>query len=48
MSTGIWSIAAAAGRVHYDDEPADEDEPLFKLDRHTPLVQGEYVSDHRA
>ena len=28
---------------HYDDEPADEDEPLFKLDRHT-LVQGEYVS----
>lgn len=28
---------------HYDGEPADEDEPLFKLDRHT-LVQGEYVS----
>jgi len=28
---------------HYDDEPAEEDEPLFKLDRHT-LVEGEYVS----
>ncbi|MBT3399881.1 MAG: hypothetical protein HOL07_05815 [Rhodospirillaceae bacterium] len=28
---------------HYEDEPADEDEPLFKLDRHT-LVEGEYVS----
>ena len=28
---------------HYDDEPADEDEPLYKLDRHT-LVQGEYIS----
>lgn len=28
---------------HCDDEPAEEDEPLFKLDRHT-LVEGEYVS----
>ena len=29
--------------ISEDGEPVDEDEPLFKLDRHT-LVQGEYVS----
>lgn len=28
---------------HYDEEPVDEDEPLFKLDRHI-LIEGEYVS----
>ena len=27
----------------YDDEPIEEDEPLFKLDRHI-LIEGEYVS----
>lgn len=29
--------------LHYDDQPIDEDEPFFKLDRHA-LVEGEYVS----
>lgn len=28
---------------HYDDEPADEDEPLFKLDRHE-IREGDYLS----
>ncbi len=28
---------------HYDGQPMDEDEPLFKLDRHA-LTQGDYVS----
>lgn len=28
---------------HYEDIDADEDEPLFRLDRHT-LIAGEYVS----
>jgi hypothetical protein len=30
-------------RFHYPGEDVDEDEPLFKLDRHT-IRQGEYVS----
>lgn len=27
----------------YDNQPADDDEPLFKLDRHS-IVEGEYLS----
>ncbi len=30
-------------RFHYDDGDIDEDEPLFKLDRHS-IRQGEYLS----
>lgn len=32
-------------RFHYPGEDLDEDEPLFKLDRHT-IKQGEYLSVH--
>ena len=34
--TDRWSF-------HYDDMPEDEDEPIFKFDRHS-FVEGEYVS----
>lgn len=33
----------ASWRFHYDGEDIDEDEPLYKLDRHT-IKAGEYLS----
>lgn len=40
---GILVHVGQGWRFHYDDTDPDEDEPLYKLDRHT-IREGEYLS----
>ena len=42
-SAGTWHMSAKAGTSDYDASQRDDDEPLYKLDRHE-IRQGEYVS----
>lgn len=40
---GVLVHLAKGWRFHYDDEDPIEDEPLYRLDRHT-IREGEYLS----